>query len=190
MDSWAEVICRRPLTKPLAPLDNTHICPDVVAVDSPENPHRIDIYIWHLIPDFLLSMLNAISTTHQIIRSQPINVLLTDNTATYSEGSAADKQVTRLESFHHPLITKVYRYQHQALQGINGCLQIMQTELTDMAIALIALLLMAQVTFILTCVFILQSLLTLLTGPTICTWRLAGSLEGHQTACRHPRRVH
>jgi hypothetical protein len=155
MGSCAEVMCRKPLTKPLAPIVNTHICPDVVAVDSPENPHRIDIYIWHLIPDLLLSMLNAISTTHQIIRSQPINVLLTDNTATYWERSAVDKQVTRLESFNHPLITKVYWYQHQALQGINGCLQIMQTELTDMAIALIALLLMAQVVFILTCVFTL-----------------------------------
>ncbi|EAW22110.1 Zn(II)2Cys6 transcription factor [Aspergillus fischeri NRRL 181] len=124
---------------------NDHICPELVIVDSPLNPHRMDLDILPYVPDFLLSLVISVSAIHQVIQSQPNWHLITLNRSRALRNKVHPGELEPLQSFHHPLNSLIYKHRSRSLRGLNQYLSEAGAEGPDLVFHTVTAMLMSEV---------------------------------------------
>ncbi|KAF7181261.1 hypothetical protein CNMCM7691_000479 [Aspergillus felis] len=124
---------------------NDHICPELVIVDSPLNPHRMDLDILPHVPDFLLSLLISASAIHQVIQSQPDWHPITLNRSRALRAKVHPGELEPLQSFRHPLSSFIYKHRSQSLRGLNQYLSEAGAEGPDLAFHTVTIMLMSEI---------------------------------------------
>lgn len=125
-------------------LDNEHICPDLVLVDSPANPHRLPVHYWAYFPEMMLDIIISASYTYQVIRSQAGQGILT-----YKPREKNGSQVTlkrhHLDDVSHPSIPLIYKHQQSMLKALNAELRSPHAKYSDTVLSLVVTLMRCEV---------------------------------------------
>ncbi|KAF4184479.1 hypothetical protein CNMCM7927_007845 [Aspergillus lentulus] len=124
---------------------NDHICPELVIVDSPLNPHRVDLNILPYAPDFLLSLVISVSAIHQVIQSQPNWHLITVNRSRALRDKVHPGELEPLQSFRHPLSSLIYKHRSRSLRGLNQYLSEAGAEGPDLVFHTVTAMLMSEI---------------------------------------------
>lgn len=131
---------------------------DLGVVTTTASVHNIPLQVWRHIPDYLVNVLIATGTTHQIIRSQPREAFLSSRVALRAvhQRSGPSNIYRRLQSFHHPSTHLVFEHFQKAISAVNGILakhpdlsfqQIKGLNTGDLMIAAISGLMLSEVSF-------------------------------------------
>ncbi|GIK05043.1 hypothetical protein Aspvir_009142 [Aspergillus viridinutans] len=124
---------------------NDHVCPELVIVDSPLNPNRMDLNILPYIPDFLLSLLISASAIHQVIQSQPNWHQITVNRSRALRAKVHPGELEPLQSFRHPLSSFIYKHRSQSLRGLSQYLSEAGAEGPDLVFHTVTVMLMSEI---------------------------------------------
>ncbi|RHZ56157.1 Zn(II)2Cys6 transcription factor [Aspergillus thermomutatus] len=124
---------------------NDHVCPDLVIVDSPLNPSRMDLDILPHVPDFLLSLIISVCAIHQVIRSQASWRLISLNRSRALRAKVHDGELEPFQSFRHPLSALIYKHRSQSLRGLNRYLSEAGAEGSDLVFHTVTAMLMAEI---------------------------------------------
>lgn len=124
---------------------NDHICPELVIVDSPLNPHRMDLDILPYVPDFLLSLVISVSAIHQVIQSQPNWHSITLHRSRALRNKVHPGELEPLQSFQHPLNSLIYKHRSRSLRGLNQYLSEAGAEGPDLVFHTVTAMLMSEV---------------------------------------------
>ncbi|KAH2916552.1 hypothetical protein KXW73_004171 [Aspergillus fumigatus] len=124
---------------------NDHICPELVIVDSPLNPHRMDLDILPYVPDFLLSLVISVSAIHQVIQSQPNWHSITLHRSRALRNKVHPGELEPLQSFQHPLNSLIYKHRSRSLRGLNQYLSEAGAEGPDLVFHTVTAMLMSEI---------------------------------------------
>lgn len=99
--------------------DNTHMIKDIGVIETVANPHNIPLQVWRHIPSYLINVLIATGTTHQIIRAQSADGIMGSRTAMRAITNRGGDIYRRLQSFGHPQTHHVFEHFQKAIADIN-----------------------------------------------------------------------
>lgn len=99
--------------------DNKYMIKDIGVFETSANPHNIPLQVWHFIPSYLINVLIATGTTHQIIRAQSSEMISDSKVAMRSIDLRGGDIYRRLQSFAHPHTHLVFEHFQKAIADVN-----------------------------------------------------------------------
>lgn len=98
---------------------NTHMIKDIGVFETTANPHNIPLQVWRHIPSYLVNVLIATGTTHQIIRAQSTDMIMSSRVAMPVVQNRNGDIYKRLQSLGHPDTHHVFEHFQKAIGNIN-----------------------------------------------------------------------
>jgi hypothetical protein len=92
---------------------------DIGVIETNANPHNIPLQVWRHIPSYLMNVLIATGTTHQIIRAQSSDMIMSSQIAMPAISNRGGDIYRRLQSLGHPQTHHVFEHFQKAIADIN-----------------------------------------------------------------------